>query len=115
MVSKSDQAESDHVTLTPVSYADAHAVGETFRDGVPVLMNLTSMETMDAKRTIDFTAGLVFGLRGTIERVATRAFLLSPAQAAVANDQDSERSQNGLLPDRPGAHQAAAGLGRRGP
>ena len=42
-------------------------------------MNLTAMEPADAKRVVDFAAGLTFGLRGSIERVATRVFLLTPA------------------------------------
>ena len=66
-------------TVTPDSFRDARGIGELFRDGVPVIMNLTAMEPADAKRVVDFAAGLIFGLRGSIERVATRVFLLTPA------------------------------------
>ncbi len=65
-------------TVTPDSFRDARGIGELFRDGVPVIINLTAMEPTDAKRVVDFAAGLTFGLRGTIERVATRVFLLTP-------------------------------------
>ena len=46
-------------------------------------MNLTDMSDADAKRLVDFAAGLVFGLRGSIERVTSKVFLLSPATVEV--------------------------------
>jgi len=72
-------------TVTPDSFRDARGIGELFRDGVPVIVNLTGMEPNDAKRVVDFAAGLTFGLRGSIERVATRVFLLTPADYTVVN------------------------------
>ena len=77
-------------TLHPRTYNEARTVGENFRDGVPVIMNLSEMEDVDAKRLVDFAAGLIFGLRGTIERVTTKVFLLSPHNVTVAAE-DRER------------------------
>lgn len=70
-------------TVSPQGFRDARRIGELFRDGVPVVVNLTSLESGDAKRVVDFAAGLTFGLRGTIERVASRVFLLTPADYQV--------------------------------
>ncbi|MFD8914544.1 cell division protein SepF [Streptomyces sp. NPDC059575] len=84
-------------TVTPDSFRDARAIGEMFRDGVPVIMNLTAMEATDAKRVVDFAAGLTFGLRGTIERVATRVFLLTPAHTEVVSGEPSGRRQDGFF------------------
>ncbi len=56
-------------TIHPRTYNEAKTIGENFRDGIPVIMNLTDMSDADAKRLVDFAAGLVFGLRGSIERV----------------------------------------------
>jgi cell division inhibitor SepF len=72
-------------TVTPDGFRDARGIGELFRDGIPVIVNLTAMEPSDAKRVVDFAAGLTFGLRGSIERVATRVFLLTPADYKVVN------------------------------
>ena len=66
-------------TLHPVTYNDARRIGEEFRDGTPVILNLTDMHEADARRVVDFAAGLAFGLRGTIEKVTKDVFLLSPA------------------------------------
>lgn len=71
-------------TLHPRTYNDARRIGEEFREGVPVIMNLTEMDDIDAKRLVDFSAGLVFGCRGTIERVTNKVFLLSPNNVDVA-------------------------------
>lgn len=72
-------------TITPDGFRDARGIGELFRDGVPVIVNLTAMEPGDAKRVVDFAAGLTFGLRGSIERIATRVFLLTPSDYSVVN------------------------------
>jgi cell division inhibitor SepF len=71
-------------TLHPRTYNEARTIGEHFRDGTPVIMNLTEMVDSDAKRLVDFSAGLIFGLRGSIERVTNKVFLLSPANVEVA-------------------------------
>src|ERR1700751_4805556 len=65
-------------TLHPRTYNEARTIGEHFREGTPVIMNLTEMVDSDAKRLVDFAAGLIFGLRGSIDRVTNRVFLLSP-------------------------------------
>lgn len=72
-------------TVHPTSYNDAKAVGEAFRAGTPVIMNLTKMTDAEAKRIVDFAAGLAFGLHGSIERVTNMVFLLSPASVEVAS------------------------------
>ena len=73
-------------TIHPRSYNDARKIGEAFREGTPVIMNLTDMDDADAKRLVDFSAGLIFGLHGAIERVTSKVFLLSPAHVEVAGE-----------------------------
>lgn len=81
-------------TVHPRTYNDAKTIGEAFRSGTPVIMNLTDMTDAEAKRLVDFSAGLVFGLRGAIERVTNRVFLLSPATVEIANEeQEPETTQ----------------------
>jgi cell division inhibitor SepF len=70
-------------TIHPRAYNEAKNIGENFRDGTPVIMNLTDLDDADAKRLVDFGAGLVFGLHGSIERVTNKVFLLSPVDVEV--------------------------------
>jgi len=71
-------------TIHPRTYNEAKTIGESFRAGTPVIMNLTDMDDADAKRLVDFAAGLVFGLHGAIERVTSKVFLLSPSTVEVS-------------------------------
>ena len=70
-------------TIHPKSYDDAQLVGRALRDGTPVVLNLTGVSESVAYRIVDFSAGVVFGVRGSIERVTPRVFLLSPAQVNI--------------------------------
>jgi cell division inhibitor SepF len=74
-------------TIHPRTYNEAKNIGESFRDGTPVIMNLSDMDDSDAKRLVDFAAGLVFGLHGQIERVTSKVFLLSPAHVEVSAEE----------------------------
>lgn len=73
-------------TVHPRSYNDAKTIGESFRDGIPVIMNVTDMGESDAKRLVDFSAGLVFALRGNIERITNKVFLLTPAGVEILGE-----------------------------
>ena len=84
-------------TLHPRTYNEARTVGENFRDGVPVIMNLSEMDDADAKRLVDFAAGLVFATRGTIERVTNKVFLLSPPNVSVAAEDKERIAENGFF------------------
>jgi cell division inhibitor SepF len=84
-------------TLHPRTYNEARTVGENFRDGVPVIMNLSEMDDVDAKRLVDFAAGLVFATRGTIERVTAKVFLLSPPNVSVAAEEKQRIVEGGFF------------------
>jgi cell division inhibitor SepF len=98
VASESAQQEGRRIaTVSPDGFRDARGIGELFRSGVPVIVNLTSMDPGDAKRVVDFAAGLAFGLRGSIERVATRVFLLTPADTEIVSGDPAGRSQDGFF------------------
>jgi cell division inhibitor SepF len=84
-------------TLHPRTYNEARTIGEHFRDGIPVIMNLTEMDDGDAKRLVDFAAGLSFGLRGSIERITNKVFLLSPEHVEVAAEDKVRMAQHGFF------------------
>jgi cell division inhibitor SepF len=84
-------------TLHPTTYNEARSIGEHFRENVPVIMNLTEMDESDAKRLVDFAAGLAFGLRGSIERVTNRVFLLSPANVSVTAEDKAKIAEGGFF------------------
>ena len=84
-------------TLQPRSYNEARTIGERYRDGVPVIMNLTDLDDAAAKRLVDFAAGLAFALRGSIDKVTSRVFLLTPADGEVSADDARRLAERGLF------------------
>ena len=82
--------------ITPRTYNDARTIGESFRSGVPVIMNLSDIDDDDAKRLVDFAAGLAFALRGSFDKVATKVFLLSPADVEVTPEERRRMAEAGF-------------------
>ncbi len=74
------------LTVHPKQYRDAQVIAENFREGIPVIINLSQMSDADARRLIDFASGLSLGLYGRIERVTSKVFLLSPEHVEVSGD-----------------------------
>ncbi|MEP9391312.1 MULTISPECIES: cell division protein SepF [Gordonia] len=83
-------------TLRPSDYGEARTIGERFRDGNPVIMDLVNMSNDDAKRLVDFAAGLAFALRGSFDKVATKVFLLSPADIDVSAEDRRKIAETGF-------------------
>lgn len=84
-------------TLHPTTYNEARSIGEEYREGIPVIMNLTEMDDADAKRLVDFAAGLIFATRGSIERVTNKVFLLSPPNVTVAAEDKQAIAADGFF------------------
>lgn len=84
MMSPTDLARIE--TVAPRVYNDARTIGEHFRSGVPVIMNLSDIGDDDAKRLVDFAAGLVFAVHGSLNRITSKVFLLSPESIQVSEE-----------------------------
>ena len=96
-VSEPEDTSYRITTLHPTNYNEARMIGEQFRNHIPVILNLTEMDEADAKRLVDFAAGLTFGLRGSIERVTNRVFLLSPANVTVTAEDKARIAEGGFF------------------
>jgi cell division inhibitor SepF len=80
----------------PRMFNDARELGDRFRGGIPVIMNLQSTEDATARRLVDFASGLVFGLGGKIETVANRVYLLTPANVEVSAEERERLREGGF-------------------
>ncbi|MFI8190127.1 cell division protein SepF [Streptomyces sp. NPDC085946] len=83
------EARRRFVVLRVNVFADAREVAETLMSGVPVLLDLTSAESEVAKRVLDFSTGVVFGLASGMHRVDRNVFLLTPAGTEVTGLMES--------------------------
>ena len=91
------QPLNEILTVHPTEYRDAKVVAESFRAGVPVIINLSRMDEGDAKRLIDFASGLTMGLNGRIERVTSKVFLLSPEHIEIAGDESRQNDSGSFF------------------
>jgi cell division inhibitor SepF len=80
-------------TVRPRIFRDARMVGEPYRAGVPVIMNLTDASDSDSQRLVDFASGMVLALHGKLERITPRVFLLSPSSIEVRQEGAESRRQ----------------------
>lgn len=90
-------AMNEILTVHPTEYRDAAAIAESFREGIPVILNLSRMSDTDAKRLIDFASGLSMGLNGRIERVTSKVFLLSPEHIVVSGEEEAKGETNSFF------------------
>jgi cell division inhibitor SepF len=80
----------------PRRFNEARELGERFKDGVPVIMNLQQTEDAIARRLVDFASGLVFARDGKIELVANRVYLLTPADVEVSAEERERLKEGGF-------------------
>ena len=73
------------VTVKLTGFGEARVIGEKFREGKPVILDMTEMDDAGARRLVDFAAGLAFALRGSIDKVTTKVFMLLPPDTDVAD------------------------------
>ncbi|MBB4910329.1 cell division protein SepF [Actinophytocola algeriensis] len=85
------------VTVHPTGFADARTIGEHYRDGTPVIINLTELDDADARRLVDFAAGLVFAMRGSMDKVTNKVFLISPPNQDPTAEDKRRIAEGGLL------------------
>lgn len=83
--------------IEPKGFNDAKQIGDRFRSGVPVIMNLQFVDKELAKRLIDFASGLTYGLNGGIQRAADKVFLLVPHNVEVSAEEKLRLQEKGLF------------------
>ena len=81
------------VTIKLSGFADAAVIGEKYRDGQSVIMDMTEMADADARRLVDFAAGLAFAMRGSIDKVTTKVFMLLPSDIDAADISAEQRRE----------------------
>jgi cell division inhibitor SepF len=82
-VAASPQQARPH-TVRPRRFDQAQEVADSFKEGSPVIVNLQDVSADLARRLIDFASGLCYGLGGSMEKVASGVYLLTPANVSVS-------------------------------
>lgn len=83
--------------VTPKTFNDAQEVGDWFRKRQPVIVNLQDLDRDLARRLLDFSSGVAYGLGGSVERVASHVYLLSPIDVEISPDDRRRLRERGLV------------------
>lgn len=81
------------VTIKLTGFGEARVIGEKYRDGQSVIMDMTEMADADARRLVDFAAGLAFAMRGSIDKVTTKVFMLLPSDIDASDISAEQRRE----------------------
>ncbi|MGK3936779.1 cell division protein SepF, partial [Enterococcus faecium] len=76
--------------------ADAQEVGDRFKSGQPVIVNLQAGDPQLSRRMIDFCSGVTYALGGSMEKVADQVFLLTPSNVEVSAEEKRRLEERGL-------------------
>ena len=75
--------------------ADCERIVRHHRDGTPLLFDLAAVDATTARRVLDVISGMTFALHGTMQKVASRAFLLLPRGATLAPEERARLEAQG--------------------
>ena len=81
------------VTIKLTGFGEARVIGEKYHDGQSVIMDMTEMADADARRLVDFAAGLAFAMRGSIDKVTTKVFMLLPSDIDASDISAEQRRE----------------------
>ena len=84
-------------TTTPSEFSDCEEIGQRFRGGQPVIVNLGDVDRELTRRIVDFASGLVYGLNGTLKKAGEKVYLLTPSNVEVSADERRKLQDRGLL------------------
>lgn len=70
--------------VEPLSFNDAQEIADRFRQGMPVIVNLSRSDREVGRRVIDFASGVVYALRGAITPIAPSIYLLTPRNVEIS-------------------------------
>jgi cell division inhibitor SepF len=89
------QSAKVHV-VAPAKFADAQEIGDRFKSGQPVIVNLQGNDRELARRMIDFCSGVTYALGGSMDKVADNVFLLTPSNVEVSAEEKRRLQERGL-------------------
>ena len=82
--------------VAPSRFADAQEIGDRFKNGQPVIVNLQANDRELSRRMIDFCSGVTYALSGSMDKVADQVFLLTPSNVEVSAEERRRLQERGF-------------------
>ncbi len=86
------------IVYQPMSYEDAQNIADNLRARKPVIVNMVDLERECAQRVVDFIAGAVYALNGTIRKVSFGIFVIVPSNVSLVGYGEEEQSETNSRP-----------------
>jgi len=87
-------AMSEIVHVRPHSFSEAAGIGESFKEGVPIILNFTMTDEKQAQKLIDFAAGMAFVTEGKLEKITPRVFILIPSTVQLTETDKNQLAES---------------------
>jgi len=91
-------ASAEIKRVSPRAFSEAAGIGESFKEGKPVILNLTTTDEKPAQKLIDFASGMAFATGGRLERITPTVFLLMPASYRLTDIEKSQLAESPIDP-----------------
>ena len=88
VVSLPTAAPMKMVVYHPVSYEDTQNIIDNLKSRKPVIVNMEELEIDCAQRILDFMAGAIYALDGTIYKISRGIFVVAPTNYDVIGNDD---------------------------
>ena len=75
--------------VRPKKLNEATEIADSLKAGQTIVLNLDDLSDVNARRMLDYVAGVIYAVNGKIERPSDRTFLLTPKGVNV----DTEESK----------------------
>ena len=84
------QAQMKMIVYQPISYEDTQNIIDNLKSRKPVIVNMEELEIDCAQRILDFMAGAIYALSGTIHKISRGIFIVAPSNIDVVGNEDDE-------------------------
>lgn len=79
-------ANMEVCVIKPTSMEDTREIADTLLDRCTVLLNLEGIDVEVAQRVIDFSSGTCYALGGSLQKVSSYIFVMTPANVDITGD-----------------------------
>lgn len=95
VVNLPNAAQLKMIVYHPVSYEDTQNIIDNLKSRKPVIVNMEELDLECAQRILDFIAGAIYALNGTIYKISRGIFVVAPTTYDVIGNGDND--EDGII------------------
>ena len=96
VVSLPTAASMKMIVYHPISYEDTQNIIDNLKSRKPVIVNMEELEIDCAQRILDFMAGAIYALNGSIYKISRGIFVVAPTNSAHTGTDETSDEPDGM-------------------